>query len=111
LDEKSLRRAGMDYWKKINVTEYDNFADFAQKNPDFYLVETGGNLLYTDVAFQQNDFLIFGSETVGLPQEILTAYPEKIIRIPMVGDSRSLNLSVSVGIVLFEALRQQGFKL
>jgi tRNA (cytidine/uridine-2'-O-)-methyltransferase len=110
LDEKSLRRAGMDYWEKISVTEHDNFAEFAQKNPHFYLVETGGELLYTDVGYKPNDFLVFGSETSGLPQDILSAHPEKIIRIPMVGDSRSLNLSVSVGIVLFEALRQTKFK-
>jgi tRNA (cytidine/uridine-2'-O-)-methyltransferase len=115
LDEKSLKRAGMDYWKKIDVREYAAFHDFEHacenKNPpgNFYFVETSGGLLYSQVKFKPNDYLIFGSETSGLPQEILASYPESIIRIPMAGEERSLNLSVAVGIVLYEALRQTGF--
>jgi tRNA (cytidine/uridine-2'-O-)-methyltransferase len=111
LDEKSLRRSGLDYWHKINVSEYDNFGLFEQKNPHgrFFFVETSGGKLYTDVEYAPDDFLIFGSETVGLPQGILQKYPSQIIRIPMTGAERSLNLSVAAGIVLYEALRQTGF--
>ena len=111
LDEKSLKRSGLDYWPKINVREYDNFADFKKNNPHsrFFLVETEGGKFYTDIDYKKDDYMIFGSETVGLPQEILQKYPEQIIRIPMLGEERSLNLSVAVGIVLYEALRQTGF--
>jgi len=113
LDEKSLRRSGLDYWHKLNVSEYDNFAAFEaeieKKSPrgKFWLVETSGGENYSDVKYGRDDYLIFGSETVGLPSEILHKFP--VVRIPMVGDERSLNLSVSVGIVLYEALRQTGF--
>jgi len=109
LDEKSLKRSGLDYWHKINVQEYINFADFSEKNPqaNIYLAESGEGNYYTDINFKPNDYIIFGSETVGLPQKILSQYP--IAKIPMVGLDRSLNLSVSVGIVLYEALRQNGF--
>jgi tRNA (cytidine/uridine-2'-O-)-methyltransferase len=113
LDEKSLKRAGMDYWEKIKVSEYDNFDRFEkaakEENPAarFFFVETSGKVLYTEVEYQPDDYLIFGSETVGLPQEILQN--RQIIRIPMAGEERSLNLSVSAGIVLYEALRQTGF--
>lgn len=115
LDEKSLKRSGLDYWHKLGVYEHDNFTEFAEsarkKFPHgrFFFVETSGGKLYSDVKFEADDFLIFGSETVGLPQEILREFPEQIIRIPMKGDERSLNLSVAAGIVLYEALRQTGF--
>ncbi|MCL1843999.1 MAG: tRNA (cytidine(34)-2'-O)-methyltransferase [Defluviitaleaceae bacterium] len=115
LDEKSLKRSGLDYWPKIDVNEYDNFADFktlARKNNpagSFYFIETSGGIIYTDVTFNPGDYLIFGSETTGLPSEILSE--ETTIRIPMAGEERSLNLSVAVGIVLYEALRQTGFSL
>ncbi|MCL2576652.1 MAG: tRNA (cytidine(34)-2'-O)-methyltransferase [Defluviitaleaceae bacterium] len=115
LDEKSLRRSGLDYWHKINVREYDNFFEFEEYVKQnfpygrFFFVETSGGKIYSDVKFEPDDYLIFGSETVGLPQEILRKYPEQIIRIPMTGEERSLNLSVAVGIVLYEALRQTNF--
>jgi tRNA (cytidine/uridine-2'-O-)-methyltransferase len=111
LDEKSLKRSGLDYWPKLNVKEYESFHHFIQTNPAlrFYLVETGGNKRYTEVDYNPNDCLIFGSETRGLPPSLLAEYPDRIIRIPMIGEERSLNLSVSVGIVLYEALRQTGF--
>lgn len=111
LDEKSLKRSGLDYWHKINLREYDNFSDFQKNNPQgsFYLVETGGGKLYTQINFNPNDYIIFGSETVGLPDWLLSQYAENIIRIPMVEGSRSLNLSVAAGVVLYEALRQTGF--
>jgi len=111
LDEKALRRAGMDYWPKIDVTEYDCFQDFIEKNPsaNIYLAESGIGITYTDVEYKPGDFIIFGSETKGLPQSLLEQYKHRIINIPMIGEERSLNLSVTAGIVLYEALRQQGF--
>jgi tRNA (cytidine/uridine-2'-O-)-methyltransferase len=111
LDEKALKRSGLDYWKKLNVKEYDSFHHFLESNPDpnLYLVETGGRKIYTDPTFKQNDYLVFGSETCGLPPWLLEKYPDRIISIPMTGEERSLNLSVSVGIVLYEVLRQGGF--
>jgi len=116
LDEKSLKRAGMDYWQRLNVCEYDSFDDFVAKNAQgmsrFVFAETGGDMLYTDWQFQQGDYIIFGSETAGLPRNILDKFRERVVSIPMVGEiqDRSLNLSVSVGIILFEALRQLGIK-
>jgi len=111
LDEKSLKRSGMDYWPKVAPAEYTNFADFMSKNPNprFFLAETGSNRNYAQVQYQPGDYIIFGNETNGLPQWLLVAHPEKIISIPMLGDERSLNLSVSVAIILYEALRQTGF--
>jgi len=113
LDEKSLKRSGLDYWHKLNVKEYDNFPHFLEANPNahFYLVETGGVKNYTQVHYAPDDYLIFGSETGGLPKWFVKQYKEQIITIPMKGDERSLNLSVSVGIVLYEALRQNRFML
>ncbi|MCL2500742.1 MAG: tRNA (cytidine(34)-2'-O)-methyltransferase [Defluviitaleaceae bacterium] len=111
LDEKSLKRSGLDYWHKINIREYDGFTHFIDENPDaqFYLVETGSEKRYTDVSYTANDYLIFGSETCGLPSKMLADHADRIITIPMIGAERSLNLSVSVGIVLYEALRQTRF--
>jgi len=111
LDEKNLRRSGLDYWHKIAVKEYMNFADFLEKNPsaNLYIAESGSGTFYTDVKFTLGDFIMFGSETSGVPQDILERYSDRIIKIPMTGEERSLNLSVSVGIVLYEALRQNEF--
>ena len=113
LDEKSLRRSGLDYWPRLAPVEYGSFADFWDKHPTarFFLAETRGAQLYTDVQYRQGDFIIFGNETMGLPPTLLEKYPEKIISIPMTDEetSRSLNLSVSVAIILYEALRQTGF--
>ena len=112
LDEKALKRSGLDYWHKICVHEYDSFGDFLDANRDarIFLVETGDSRNYAAVEFRQDDYLVFGSETVGLPQWILDEYPGSRIKIPMVGEERSLNLSVAVGIVLYEGLRQGGFR-
>ncbi|MCL2203109.1 MAG: tRNA (cytidine(34)-2'-O)-methyltransferase [Defluviitaleaceae bacterium] len=112
LDEKSLKRSGLDYWPKLKVAEYDSFQHFLDTHPDahFYLVETGGTRLYTQVSYTPADFLVFGSETTGLPPWMREEYPHRLISIPMIGRERSLNLSVSVGIVLYEALRQNGFE-
>ena len=112
LDEKSLKRSGLDYWPRLAPTEYRNFEDFLDKQPyaRFFLAETGGQKTHADAEFKPDDFIIFGSETVGLPQWLLEAHPEKIISIPMIAEERSLNLSVSVAIILYEALRQTGFQ-
>ena len=111
LDEKSLKRSGLDYWHKLGVREYDDFNDFLVKNPDarLHLIETGATKAYTDVKYQPDDYLIFGSETIGLPKWMQHKYAKRIVSIPMAGAERSLNLSVAVGIVLYEALRQNGF--
>ena len=111
LDEKSLKRSGLDYWPKISVREYDNFHDFLLKNPgvNFYLAESGMGRVYTDISYNKGDYIVFGSETKGFPSWIIDKYPDRIINIPMTGEERSLNLSVAAGIVLYEALRQNEF--
>ncbi len=111
LDEKSLKRAGMDYWKELDVSTYVDYEDFLQKNPGakIYYVTTKGQQIYSEPAFEPGSFFMFGKESGGIPEEILKAHPKECIRIPMVGTSRSLNLSNAAAIVLYEALRQQQF--
>ena len=111
LDEKSLRRAGMDYWKDLDVTTYIDFEDFMAKNPDakIYMATTKAPNVYSEVNFEPDCYIMFGKESAGIPEEILVHHKEDSIRIPMVGDIRSLNLSNSVAIVLYEALRQNNF--
>ena len=111
LDEKSLRRAGMDYWKDLDVTTYVDFDDFMSKNPDakIYMATTKAPNVYTEVNYEPDCYIMFGKESAGIPEEILVHHKEDSIRIPMVGDIRSLNLSNSVAIVLYEALRQNNF--
>ncbi len=111
LDEKSLRRAGLDYWHQLDVTLYDNFEDFREKNPGakIYMATTKARKVYTEVSYEPDCFLMFGKESAGIPEEILVDYEDTAVRIPMLGDTRSLNLSNSVAIVLYEALRQQNF--
>lgn len=112
LDEKSLRRAGMDYWKDLDVTTYIDFDDFMSKNPDakIYMATTKAPNVYTDVSYEPDCYIMFGKESAGIPEEILVSHKKDSIRIPMVGDIRSLNLGNSVAIVLYEALRQNDFK-
>ncbi|WP_024865958.1 tRNA (cytidine(34)-2'-O)-methyltransferase [Butyrivibrio sp. FCS014] len=111
LGEKDLRRAGMDYWQKLNVTRYIDYADFKEKNPGakIWYATTKAKKTYAEVSFAQDDFIMFGKESAGIPEEILVDNEETCIRIPMLEDIRSLNLSNSVAIVLYEALRQQNF--
>ena len=111
LDEKSLRGAGMDYWKDLDVTTYIDFEDFMSKNPDakIYMATTKAPNVYSEVNFEPDCYIMFGKESAGIPEEILVHHKENSIRIPMVGDIRSLNLSNSVAIVLYEALRQNNF--
>ena len=112
LDEKSLKRAGMDYWKDLDVTTYIDFDDFMEKNPHakIYMATTKAPNVYTDVAYEPDCYIMFGKESAGIPEEILVHHKEESIRIPMAGEIRSLNLSNSVAIVLYEALRQNGFE-
>lgn len=111
LDEKSLQRAGMDYWQHLDVHRYVNFEEFLGKNPGakIWMATTKAKHTYSEVEFGENDFIMFGKESAGIPEEILVDYEDTCIRIPMLPEIRSLNLSNSVAIVLYEALRQQGF--
>ena len=112
LNEKSVKRAGMDYWDKLDVRRYINYEDFLEKNPDAHIfyATTKARHVYTEVSYSENDFIMFGKESAGIPEEILKEHPDQCIRIPMLPEIRSLNLSNSVNIVLFEALRQNDFK-
>ena len=111
LDEKSLKRAGMDYWGSLDVTTYIDYADFLERNPGakIYMATTKAPKVYTEVSYEPDCYIMFGKESAGIPEEILVQHQEDCVRIPMVGDIRSLNLSNSVSIVLYEALRQNGF--
>ena len=112
LNDQSVKRAGMDYWPKLDVTRYMNFEDFKKKHPGakIWMATTKAHQVYTDVSFGEDDFIMFGKESAGIPEEILVEYEPTCIRIPMLDDIRSLNLSNSVAIVLYEALRQNNFK-
>ena len=112
LDEKSLKRAGMDYWKDLDVTTYIDYQDFLDKNPNakIYMATTKAEKTYTEVSYEPDCFIMFGKESAGIPEEILVENKETCVRIPMVGDIRSLNLGNSAAIVLYEALRQNHFE-
>lgn len=111
ISDKAVKRAGLDYWKDLSLFLYEDFEDFLQKNPGarIFMATTKAGRPYTKVDFKDDDFLMFGKESKGIPEEILVRYEETAIRIPMIGDIRSLNLSNSVSIVLYEALRQLDF--
>ena len=111
LDEKAIKRAGMDYWQHLDVHRYMNFEEFREKNPDakIWMATTKAKRTYTEVEYGPDDYIMFGKESAGIPEEILVENEEHCIRIPMLPTIRSLNLSNSVAIVLYEALRQQGF--
>ena len=112
LDEKAIKRAGMDYWQELDVTTYINYADFMEKHPGakIWYATTKADKCYSDVSFSEDDFIMFGKESAGIPEEILVENKETCIRIPMKSNIRSLNLSNSVAICLYEALRQLGFE-
>ena len=111
LDEKKIRRAGMDYWKDLDVTTYINFQEFLDKNPGakIYMATTKGKNVYTEVSYEPDCYIMFGKESAGIPEEILAHNRDRCVRIPMIGETRSLNLSNSVAVVLYEALRQNHF--
>lgn len=113
LDDKQLKRAGMDYWEHVVWKRWKNWADFEQSVPSsarLWFVEQGGTLRYDEAAFGREDYLVFGRETAGLPKTLLEQHRDHWLRIPMFNpNARSLNLSNCVALVLFEALRQSGF--
>lgn len=111
LDEKSIKRAGMDYWPLLEVHRYMNFAEFQAIHPGakIWMATTKARRVYTEVSYGPDDYIMFGKESAGIPEEILVEHEESAIRIPMLDSIRSLNLSNSAAIVLYEALRQNGF--
>lgn len=111
LDEKSLKRAGMDYWPLLDVHRYMNFQEFQSRHPGakIWMATTKARQNYTEVTYGLDDFIMFGRESAGIPEEILVDHENTCIRIPMQPTIRSLNLSNSVAIILYEALRQTGF--
>ncbi len=111
LDEKHLKRAGLDYWDLLDVEVYDSYPDFLEKNPGakIYMATTKAKKVYTEVSYEPDCYLMFGKESAGIPESILVEHPDTSVRIPMNEDIRSLNLSNSVAIVLYEALRQNSF--
>lgn len=127
ISDKHIKRAGMDYWEKLKLREYLDYEDFMKQNsrisfdgepeanvsteqPKLWFATTKGRRTYAEVSFGPNDYLMFGKESAGIPEEILIRHPDACIRIPMWGDIRSLNLSNAAAVVLYEALRQNGFE-
>ena len=111
LDEKSLRRAGMDYWKALDVTTYMDYREFEEKNPGarIYMATTKAEKVYTEVQYEPDSYILFGKESAGIPEEILVRHRGDCVRIPMIGGIRSLNLGNSAAVILYEALRQNRF--
>lgn len=111
IDNKKLKRAGLDYWHELDIRYYENLKNFFEKNSgNFYFATTKGKLRYDEPLYQDGDYLVFGKETRGLPENLLEEYYDTAIRIPMTENNRSLNLSNSVAIVLYEALRHHNFR-
>ncbi|WP_027132217.1 tRNA (cytidine(34)-2'-O)-methyltransferase [Fusobacterium necrophorum] len=111
LDEKQIRRSGLDYWHSVKLTIWESFEEFLASDPEMRLfyATTKTKQKYSDVRYQENDYIMFGPESRGIPEDILKQDPERCITIPMIPMGRSLNLSNSVAIILYEALRQVNF--
>ncbi len=111
VDDKKLKRAGLDYWHMLDITYYEGLDDFFEKNKggNFFFLTTKGRHIFSDVSFPDNTFILFGREDAGLPEELLKNNEETSLRIPMVDDARSLNLSNTAAIVTYEILRQWGY--
>ena len=120
ITEKQVRRAGLDYWDRLNLTIHDSYRDFKKdfrektessqgRKPRIWMATTKARRTYSEVEYHPGDYIMFGKESAGIPEEILVEHEEDCIRIPMIGDIRSLNLGNSVAIVLYEALRQNHF--
>jgi len=111
VDDKHLKRAGLDYWGLVDIYYYDSFAELKSRYSDglFFYSTTKAKKKYTEVIYKENCFIVFGKETAGLPKLLLEENKEFCIRVPMINDARSLNLANSVAIVAYEALRQMGF--
>lgn len=110
-DDKYLKRAGLDYWHLVKVLYHDSIDELFEmhKEESFYFFSTKASLVYTDVSYTQNDFLVFGKETAGLPEELLKSHWNTTVRIPMRSEARSMNLSNAVAVAAYEALRQLSF--
>ncbi len=109
ISEKAVRRSGLDYWHKIDLTVWESLEEFLDAHPDrsrFFFATTKTERLYFDVAFQAGDYLVFGSETSGIPEDVLNAHPQQCMTIPMTKEGRSLNLAISTGIITYEAIKQ-----
>jgi tRNA (cytidine/uridine-2'-O-)-methyltransferase len=110
VDDKKLKRAGLDYWHFLDITYYDNLDDFFSKNEgEFFFFTTKARHVYSDVEYPDGCYLFFGKETRGLPEELLLRYPDRCVRLPMIGDARSLNLSNTVAVAVYETLRQWNY--
>lgn len=111
VDDKKLKRAGLDYWYLLDITYYKNLEDFFERNKDgkFYYFSTKADKVYSEIDYPDNSYLVFGKETKGLPESLLYENHETTVRIPMINDARSLNLSNSVAIGVYEVLRQWDF--
>ncbi len=111
VDDKKLKRAGLDYWHMLDIIYYEDLDDFFEKNKggSFFFLTTKGRHVFTEVSFPKNTFILFGREDAGLPEELLKGHEETSLRIPMVSDARSLNLSNTAAIVTYEILRQWGY--
>ena len=112
ISDRYLKRAGLDYWDEVEIYYYDSFEELKNKFPDarFYYFTTKGLKRHSDAEFERGDFLVFGKETKGLPEELLVENRQSCLRIPMIGETRSLNLSNSVAIAVYEGLRQKNFE-
>lgn len=110
IDDKKLKRAGLDYWHLLDITFYRDLEDFFAKNDGaFYFFTTKGRRVYSDVSYPDDCYLFFGKETAGLPEELLLQHPETAVRVPMIAGARSLNLSNTVALAAYEVLRQWNF--
>ncbi|BCI59395.1 tRNA (cytidine(34)-2'-O)-methyltransferase [Eubacteriaceae bacterium CHKCI005] len=110
IDDRQLKRAGLDYWHLLDITYYKDLSDFFDRNTGpFYYFTTKGQHVYSDVSYPEGSYLVFGKETAGLPEELLVQNPDHCVRLPMIGEARSLNLSNTVAVAAFETLRQWGF--
>lgn len=112
VDDRQLKRAGLDYWKDLEIFYYDSFEEVEEKHPDsrFFLFSTHAERCYADIGYREGDFLVFGKETAGLGERLLSSHKDMTVRIPMRPNERSLNLSNSVALAVYEAFRQNGFK-
>lgn len=111
IDDKKLKRAGLDYWYLLDITYYENVEDFFEKNPDgnYYFFTTKGRNIYSDVSYPKNCYIFFGREDAGLNEKLLYDHYDHCVRVPMIGEARSLNLSNTVALATYEVLRQWKF--
>lgn len=110
IDDKKLKRAGLDYWHLLDITYYSDLADFFSKNQgEFFYFTTKGRHIHSEIAYPDNAYIVFGREDAGLPEELLYENESHCVRLPMIGNARSLNLSNTVAVAVYEALRQWGY--